>query len=555
MQVRNSVRASGNTHPGLLRDRNEDRFHYDSAGGIFIVIDGVGGQAAGEKAAETALGRIRERLEDETGPVDERVRQAITNGNNEIFRLASLRPEWKGMACVLTIAVLDGADAVVGHVGDTRLYKIRHGRIEKLTRDHSPVGEREDAGELCEADAMRHPRRNEVYRDVGSEPHRPDDPGFIDVFRVPFEHDSALLLCSDGLTDVVDSTSINNTVEEFAGHPYEIVRALVDAANDAGGKDNVTVVYVEGDRFAQGEDTGAVRLRRMPEQGRPRAVAAGGRAAAADVPARRSGGRWRVATLVVLLVIVIGWAIYAKRDVLVPPSAPVAPAVVDALIAVRPGQSIGAAIARAGAGTEILVEPGEYRERLQLRSGIRVRSRVPRAASIRLPGTASEADAAIVAIDITDADVTGFRIVGDAATPLGTGIFAGNSTLTLTDMEISGAQTAAVVFGAGAAGALLASDLHDNPGTAVEVRRGARPRIAHNTFARNATSERAPGWMLIEAGSGPEITSNTFVGARREAVIGPTGAAASAIAANNWFIAPAAPARPRAGQPGRQGRR
>ena len=99
MQVRNSVRASGNTHPGLLRDRNEDRFHYDPAGGIFIVIDGVGGQAAGEKAAETALGRIRERLEDETGPVDERVRQAITSGNNEIFRLASLRPEWKGMAC------------------------------------------------------------------------------------------------------------------------------------------------------------------------------------------------------------------------------------------------------------------------------------------------------------------------------------------------------------------------------------------------------------------------------------------------------------------------
>lgn len=555
MQVRTSLRASGNTHPGLFRDSNEDRFHYDPTRGIFIVVDGVGGQAAGEKAAETALGKIRERLEDETGSVDERIRQAIANANNEIFRLASLRPEWKGMACVLTIAVLDGAEAVVGHVGDTRIYKIRRGRIEKLTKDHSPVGEREDAGELSEADAMRHPRRNEVYRDVGSEPHRAGDPGFIDVFRAPFEPDAALLLCSDGLTDVVDSTTIRDTVEEFAGHAYEIVRALIDAANDAGGKDNITVVYVEGRRFAEGEDTGAVRLRPAPAVARGRAAA--GVPASPPAAVRRSGGRWRVAALVVLLAIVIGWAAYAKRDLLVPPSAPVSPPVVDAVIAVRPGQSIGAAIATAGAGTEILVEPGEYRERLQLRSGIRVRSRVPHAASIRLPGTASESDAAIVAIDITDAEVTGFRIIGDAATPLGTGVLSDNSSLTLTDVEISGAQAAAVVFGAGASGGLLASDLHDNPGTAVEIRSGAQPRIAHNTFARNATSERAPGWMLIEAGASPEIKGNTFVGASAESVIGPTGAAASAIAADNWFLAPSTPPKPagRAGRQGRQGRR
>lgn len=546
MPVHTSLRASGNTHPGLLRDSNEDRFHYDAARGIFIVIDGVGGQAAGEKAAETALGKIRERLEDATGPVDERIRQAITNANNEIFRLASLRPDWKGMACVLTIAVLDGADAVVGHVGDTRLYRIQRGRIEKLTKDHSPVGEREDAGEISEADAMRHPRRNEVYRDVGSEPHRPDDPGFIDVFRVRFDTDAALLLCSDGLTDVVDSATIRHTVEEFAGHAYEIVRALIDAANDAGGKDNITIVYVEGPRFADGEDTGEVRMRRVPEPARQRQPP---QAAGAAAP----GGRRRLAALVALLAIVIAWAAYTRRDLLVPQDTPISDPAVEAVIAVRPGQSISAAIARAGAGTEILVEPGEYRERLQLKSGIRVRSRVSRGASIRLPGTASESDAAMVASDINDVEVTGFRIIGDAATPLGTGVFAGNSTLTLTDIEISGAQVAAVVFGARTSGALLASDLHDNPGAAVEVRSLAAPRLAHNGFARNATSERAPGWILVEAGANPEIKSNTFVGARPQAVIGPTGAAAAAIAADNWFLAPPAPARP-AGRTGRQGR-
>ncbi len=310
MQVRTSLRASGNTHPGLLRDSNEDRFHYDVSRGIFIVIDGVGGQAAGEKAAEAALGKIRERLEQETGPAEQRIGEAITGANKEILRLASLRPDWKGMACVLTVAVLDGEDAVIGHVGDTRLYRIQRGRIEKLTKDHSPVGEREDAGELSEPEAMRHPRRNEVYRDVGSEPHRLNDPDFIDVFRVPFDHDAALLLCSDGLTDVVDSAAIRDTVEEFAGHPYEIVRALIDAANDAGGKDNITVVYVEGSRFAEGEDTGAVRNRRAA-------------AAARAVPPR--GGRWRLVALLLLLAIVLAGAAYARRDLLLrtpPPRRP-----------------------------------------------------------------------------------------------------------------------------------------------------------------------------------------------------------------------------------------
>ena len=138
-----------------------------------MVIDGVGGQAAGGEAAALALSMLRARLERETGPVDQRVREAIAVANNEIHRAAASRADWNGMACVLTVAVMKDGVATVGHVGDTRLYKIRDGRIEKITRDHSPVGEREDAGELSESEAMRHPRRNEVYRDVGSELARP----------------------------------------------------------------------------------------------------------------------------------------------------------------------------------------------------------------------------------------------------------------------------------------------------------------------------------------------------------------------------------------------
>ena len=88
-------------------------------------------------------------------------------------------------------------------MGDSRLYLIRRGEIRKVTRDHSPVGEREDAGEIGEAEAMRHPRRNEVFRDVGSEEHAPDDANFIDIERLPFDAETALLLCSDGLSDQV----------------------------------------------------------------------------------------------------------------------------------------------------------------------------------------------------------------------------------------------------------------------------------------------------------------------------------------------------------------
>ena len=100
------------------------------------------------------------------------------------------------MACVLTLAVLENGSAVVGHVGDSRLYQMRRGEIRKVTHDHSPVGEREDSRELSEADAMRHPRRNEVFRDVGSEEHTPDDADFIEVAAHPVRRRTARCCCA-----------------------------------------------------------------------------------------------------------------------------------------------------------------------------------------------------------------------------------------------------------------------------------------------------------------------------------------------------------------------
>lgn len=532
MRVDTALRAAGDTHPGLQRTENEDRFHYDPARGIFIVVDGVGGHAAGEQAADTAVAMLRARLERETGPLDDRVREAITIANNEIHRRASLRSEWKGMGCVLTVAVIDNGGVTVGHVGDTRLYKLHRGDIVKITRDHSPVGEREDARELSEAQAMRHPRRNEVYRDVGSEPHEPSDADFIDILHVPFEPDAALLLCSDGLTDAVSSAAIGHVVQEYAGFPEEVVRALIDAANEAGGKDNVTVLYVEGTQFPRG-----TALAAPPAS--PRRAPVSSITPATSVGVSDSGllRRWRVALLTLLLLVVAGasaWRLGVRWPGGLPSPGPFL--IPPRTLVVGPSESIAAVLERAGAGSEVIVEPGEYRERLRLKSGVRVRSRVPRAAAVRLPGGASEAEAAIVAAGVADAELSGFRIIGDAATPLGVGLFVRDATVMLSDIEISGARLTAIEVAAGAGATILGGHIHDNPGAGLTIRSGAQPRIAHSQFVRNGMSERAAGAIVIDAGARPQLVGNVFHGLLVESLTGLSQAERAEVRSANWFI-------------------
>src|SRR5688572_20507582 len=180
-------RSAGATDVGCQRLVNEDRFHVDNARGLFIVVDGVGGQAAGGRAADTALDVIRARLTSGGAFGAAEIREAITDANNEVHRQAGTRAAWDGMACVLTVVMIQGDRALIGHVGDTRLYKLHAGRMDKLTADHSPIGEREDAGEISELEAMQHPRRNEVYRDVGSELHDAGDAEFVEVRETSWE--------------------------------------------------------------------------------------------------------------------------------------------------------------------------------------------------------------------------------------------------------------------------------------------------------------------------------------------------------------------------------
>jgi serine/threonine protein phosphatase PrpC len=523
MQTITTLTAAGLTDAGLRREVNEDRFHLDLSRGLFVVVDGVGGQAAGGKAADVALSMLRTRLERETGPTTDRVREAITIANNEIHRLAASRPEWAGMACVLTVAVVGHDVATIGHVGDTRLYKLR-GDIEKITRDHSPVGEREDAREISEIDAMRHRRRNEVYRDVGSEPHGQADPDFIDLLEIPFEPDAALLLCSDGLTDLVESATINQIVTQFAGRPHEVVEALIEAANDAGGKDNVTVVYVEGELFAA-------------RRARTRVAASAAREKSGGGERRTTGQRVVRITLIALLAMVITLAVVDwVPSSPAPAPGPVGPVTpTPGVISVRPTESIAEALRRAQPGSQVVVEPGEYRERLVLKDGVRVVSRVPRGATIRLPGAASEADPAVVAADVSDAEFAGFRIIGDAATPLGIGVLVRHAQVSIADIEISGAVTVAIDLSQMAGGSVTGSAIHDNPGPALAIRAGASPRIAHNVFERNGLSERARGSLVIEGGAEPTFVGNVFQGVSPKVFVSLGDAARLSLMRENFF--------------------
>jgi serine/threonine protein phosphatase PrpC len=524
------MKCAGFSHRGLVRSNNEDRFHCDPGRGIFFVVDGVGGQAAGETAAETAVAQLRRRLERRTGDVRTRLREAIALSNNEIHRLAQARPDWRGMACVLTAAVVENGRLVAGHVGDTRLYKIGPGRIDKLTHDHSPIGEREDRGEIGELEAMRHPRRNEVYRDVGSTSHTPADTDFIEIVESPFEADSALLLCSDGLTDQVTAARILALAEAHAGDPAAMARALVDAANAEGGKDNVTAVVVVG------EDFDASVRRRRPVARRPSG------AADAEPATKRARSRAWIWFLAGALSGIGAYAILDARLLdgllgsLEPPAAPALPRRLD----VRgdgsaPFATISAALQAARPGDTVVVGPGEYREQVRLRDGVTLASDAPGGATLRpvAPGPA-----VITAEDLRGGRVSGLRIAGDAAAPAQIGLHVANAAIVVEDLEIAGTLAAAIEIRGPAPVTLRANHLHDNAGTGVLVRADAHVWLAHNLIVRNGRppADPRPG-VDIEPGAMLTFVGNVITGNGAEGIRGAPEPERERIDAANVFAA------------------
>jgi serine/threonine protein phosphatase PrpC len=507
--------SAGLSDPGRKRENNEDRFHADPERGIYFVIDGVGGQAAGEKAADTAYQILRARLERSSGTVPDRIREAITLANNEIYQLASDNDEWHGMACVLTVAVVEEHQVTVGQVGDSRLYVITPGEIRKITHDHSPVGEREDRGEIDEVSAMRHPRRNEVYRDVGTVAHRPEDADFIEVTTEQITGESLLLLCSDGLSDLVTSRQILSIVEAQAGNPQMAAKALVDAANEAGGKDNITVVLVEGPRFAPG-----VR-RRLSSP----------RTTIPLEPIRSNPFASKWAFLLYGLLVALALVYLAKPHWLITQTGTqFGWGAYREPVVWRVSNEIGATIENASPGDTILVAPGTYNEQIRLRDGINLVSEVPRQAIIRANGIAISGE------DLRSGRVEGFRIQPDETVYLQVGIQLVDSAVSIVDNEITGTVTAGIQLQGSNRSVLRANSVEARSRAALVIEgAGGGPRVVGNELA----AEGHPA-VVVTGDATPELTGNVIRAA--EPVFLPPKTPAEEFLRRNFVIQPPRPA-------------
>jgi len=231
------MRVGAATDTGRVRKVNEDAYWYDDR--LLIVADGMGGHAAGEVAANVALNAARQAiaaLEPRVLPVEEMVRQAVAAANLEVYERSLRVPGLQGMGTTLTLVWIAGDRAVVGHVGDSRAYLVTKSGMVQLTQDHSVVAELVRSGGLQASEARLHPYRNVLTRALGAAPQVE-----ADVNSVRVEPGEALLLCTDGLTAVLQDEEIHKTLVEM-DDPTRCAQRLVDLANARGGPDNITAV-------------------------------------------------------------------------------------------------------------------------------------------------------------------------------------------------------------------------------------------------------------------------------------------------------------------------
>ncbi len=231
-------RAAWKTDTGRRRMRNEDAYVFEPP--LFAIADGMGGARAGEVAAGIAAAALRdERL----GVVDEASLEAtIAEANRRVWERSVADPSTAGMGTTVTVALVDApaAQIVFGQVGDSRAYRLRGDVLEQVTTDHSLVAELVESGVLTPEEAERHPQRSAITRAVGTE--RAIE---VDVFTTPAELDDLVLLCSDGLTDMLTKDEIAAVIVGAERDPDAAAAALVAAANAHGGEDNITVVLFE----------------------------------------------------------------------------------------------------------------------------------------------------------------------------------------------------------------------------------------------------------------------------------------------------------------------
>jgi protein phosphatase len=248
--------SAARTDPGRKRLRNEDAFVL--APPLFAVADGMGGAQAGEVASKLAAAALEETDPGALGG-EERIVSLVNEANRRVHERSNSDPATSGMGTTMTVALVEGSHVAFGHVGDSRAYLFRDGKIGQLTEDHSLVNELLKSGKLSPKEADRHPQRSVITRAVGTDPDVD-----VDTFTIEAKEGDIFLLCSDGLTDMVDDEAIHAALQKSREDLEQAARTLVEAANRGGGEDNITVVAFE---MAPGEDDAGEETVQMPAAG------------------------------------------------------------------------------------------------------------------------------------------------------------------------------------------------------------------------------------------------------------------------------------------------
>jgi serine/threonine protein phosphatase PrpC len=244
----NVIEITTATHPGMVRSHNEDSISADAATGLAVLADGMGGYNAGEVASGIAVAMISAELkkalvaanaELDAAAAEKLVGEHAVRANNAIFQAAQSQSQYAGMGTTLVVALWHDNSLVVGHIGDSRLYRFRENKLEQVTRDHSLLQEQIDSGLITKAQARHSQNKNLVTRAVGIDPEVETE-----VHSYPVQVGDIYLLCSDGLNDMVTDEDMELTLASLQANLPLAAAQLVQQANDNGGRDNVSVILV-----------------------------------------------------------------------------------------------------------------------------------------------------------------------------------------------------------------------------------------------------------------------------------------------------------------------
>jgi protein phosphatase len=234
MTILRATESTCKTDTGRQRRENEDSAFVQAP--VFVVADGMGGAQAGEVASRIATDTFEHGLPDGSGSSEERLADLVRDANQQIYHRSRSELGREGMGTTLTAAYLDASRLAIAHVGDSRAYLFRDGELTRLTQDHSLVDELVRQGKLTEEQAAEHPQRSIITRALGPEPDVD-----VDTWTYPVHGGDVVLLCSDGLTSMVSEERIKEILQSSSSLD-EAGNRLIDEANEAGGRDNITVV-------------------------------------------------------------------------------------------------------------------------------------------------------------------------------------------------------------------------------------------------------------------------------------------------------------------------